>query len=142
MLAFACAGLFAITAGAAPAGVTATPKVAPLSPTPGAYLTFSSAGTFTVTPSAVSWNGALFYSTNTTDWIAFDRDGATAALDSGSGEYRLYFRGTNNTLITGGAGGIGQGLGGGPQMARGTEGDEQGGQAVGHAVYEPMGRGV
>ena len=102
MLAFACAGLFAITAGAAPAGVTATPKVAPLSPTPGAYLTFSSAGTFTVTPSAVSWNGALFYSTNTTDWIAFDRNGATAALDSGSGEYRLYFRGTGNTLITGG----------------------------------------
>ena len=67
-----------------------------------AYLTFSSADTFTITPSAVSWNGALFYSTNTTDWIAFDRDGATAALDSGSGEYRLYFRGTGNTLITGG----------------------------------------
>ncbi len=102
MLALACAGLFAITASAALAGVTATPKVAPLSPAPSAHLTFSSADAFTVTPSAVSWNGGLFYSTDATNWHAFDRDGAAAALDSGSGDYRLYFRGTNNTLITGG----------------------------------------
>jgi hypothetical protein len=74
----------------------------PPTPPSTAYLTFSSADTFTITPSAVSWNGDLFYSTNTTDWIAFDRDGATAALDSGSGEYRLYFRGSSNTLISGG----------------------------------------
>ncbi|MGI5870379.1 MAG: leucine-rich repeat protein, partial [Kiritimatiellia bacterium] len=67
-----------------------------------AYLTFSGANAFTITPSAVSWNGDLFYSTNTTDWIAFDRDGATAALDSGSGDYRLHFRGAGNTLVTGG----------------------------------------
>jgi len=82
------------------ADTIATLKAAP--PVSAAYLTFSSADTFTITPSAVSWNGALFYSTNTTDWSAFDRNGATAALDSGSGEYRLYFRGTGNTLITGG----------------------------------------
>jgi hypothetical protein len=81
------------------ADTTATQKSAP--PAPSAYLTFSSADTFTITPSAVSWNGALFYSTNTTDWIAFDRDGADAALDNASGEYRLYLRGTNNTYITG-----------------------------------------
>jgi hypothetical protein len=81
------------------ADTTATQKSAP--PAPSAYLTFSSADTFTITPSAVSWNGALFYSTNTTDWIAFDRDGADAALDDGSGEYRLYICGTNNTCITG-----------------------------------------
>ena len=74
----------------------------PPTPPSTAYLTFSSADTFTITPSAVSWDGSLFYSTNTTDWIEFDRDGATAALDSGSGDYRLYFRGTDNTLITGG----------------------------------------
>ena len=101
MLALACAGLFAITAGAAPAGVTATPKVAPLSPTPGAYLTFSSAGTFTVTPSAVSWNGTLYWSTDTTFWSVFTASGATAAPDNGAGEYKLHLCGSGNTYITG-----------------------------------------
>lgn len=88
ILAFACAGLFAAMSVSAPAQ--------------SAYLTFSSTDAFTIAPSAVSWDGALFYSSNTTDWSAFDKYGATAALDGGSGEYRLYFRGTNNTLISGG----------------------------------------
>ena len=66
-----------------------------------AYLTFSSANAFTITPSAVSWDGELFYSTDTTNWNAFTGEGATAA-NNGAGEFRLYFRGTNNTCITGG----------------------------------------
>ena len=80
------------------ADTTATAKAPPVLD---AYLTFSSADTFKITPSAVSWNGELFYSTDATNWNAFTRDGATAA-NNGAGEFRLYFRGKNNTLITGG----------------------------------------
>ncbi|MBP8801274.1 MAG: leucine-rich repeat protein [Kiritimatiellae bacterium] len=101
MLALACAGLFAITAGAAPAGVTATPKVAPLSPTPGAYLTFSSATAFTIKPQQESWNGTLYWSTDTTFWSVFTASGATAAPDNGAGEYKLHLCGSGNTYITG-----------------------------------------
>ena len=101
MLALACAGLFAITAGAAPAGVTATPKVAPLSPTPGAYLTFSSATAFTIKPQQESWNGTLYWSTDTTFWSVFTASGATAAAPNGAGEYKLHLCGSGNTYITG-----------------------------------------
>lgn len=80
------------------ADTTATAKAPPVLD---AYLTFSSADTFKITPSAVSWYGELFYSTDATNWNAFTGDGATAA-NNGAGEFRLYFRGKNNTLITGG----------------------------------------
>ncbi len=80
------------------ADTTATAKAPPVSD---AYLTFSSTNAFKISPSAVSWNGGLFYSTDTTNWHAFTQLGANAT-DNGSGEYRLYFRGTNNACITGG----------------------------------------
>ena len=80
------------------ADTTATAKAPPVLD---AYLTFSSADTFKITPSSMLWNGELFYSTDATNWNAFTRDGATAA-NNGAGEFRLYFRGKNNTLITGG----------------------------------------
>jgi len=70
-------------------------------PAPNAYLTFSSANVFTITPSAVLWDGELFYSTDTTNWNEFTRAGATA-VDNGTGTYTLHFRGKNNTRITGG----------------------------------------
>ena len=66
------------------------------------YITFSSTNTFTITPQKVSWNGALYASTDTTNWVNFTTLGVEAA-DNGSGEYRLYLCGVSNTHITGAA---------------------------------------
>ncbi|MGI6087202.1 MAG: leucine-rich repeat protein [Kiritimatiellia bacterium] len=86
IIAFACAGLFAVTSIFAQA--------------PGHYLTFSSTNTFTITPQQTSWDGTLEYSTDATTWANFTTAGAAAA-DDGSGEFRLYLRGTSNTYVTG-----------------------------------------
>jgi hypothetical protein len=67
---------------------------------PGVYITFSSTNTFTVKPQQASWNGTIQYSTDATTWTSFTIAGATA-LGNGSGEYKLYLRGTSNTCITG-----------------------------------------
>ena len=80
------------------ADTTATPKSAP--PVSTAYLTFSSADTFKVKPNAKTWNGTLEYSTNGADWNEFTTAGADAA-PCVFGDYRLYVRGTNNTVIIG-----------------------------------------
>ena len=63
-------------------------------------ITFSSAGSFTVAPQEVSWNGSLYASTDTTNWMVFAINGATAA-NNGSGEYKLYLCGLGNRRITG-----------------------------------------
>jgi hypothetical protein len=65
-----------------------------------ACLTFSSAGSFTVTPQQISWNGSLYASTDTTNWMAFATSGATAT-NNGSGEYKLHLCGLGNRRITG-----------------------------------------
>jgi len=65
-----------------------------------ACLTFSSAGAFTVAPQEVSWDGSLYASTDTTNWMAFATSGATAT-NNGSGEYKLYLCGLGNRYITG-----------------------------------------
>ncbi len=84
MLALACAALSALTPPAA-----------------GAYLTFSSATAFTIKPQQESWNGTLYWSTDTTFWSVFTASGATAAPDNGAGEYKLHLCGSGNTYITG-----------------------------------------
>ncbi|HHU15345.1 MAG: hypothetical protein KBI41_07030 [Kiritimatiellae bacterium] len=81
LCALAVAGLFAATATADP------------------YLTFSSADTFTITPQEALWDGTLQYSTDGQNWAAFGTAGATAA-DDGSGTYKLYLQGTDNTRIS------------------------------------------
>ena len=81
LCALAVAGLFAATATADP------------------YLTFSSADTFTITPQEALWDGTLQYSTDGQNWAAFGTAGATAAAD-GSGTYKLYLQGTDNTRIS------------------------------------------
>jgi hypothetical protein len=81
LCALAIAGLFAATATADP------------------YLTFSSAQSFTIKPPRRTWTGTIEYSTNATSWSAFGTAGAAAASD-GSGTYRLYLRGKNNTRIS------------------------------------------
>ncbi|MGI6496217.1 MAG: hypothetical protein ACOX5G_09040 [Kiritimatiellia bacterium] len=63
-------------------------------------ITFSSAGPFTVAPQEVSWNGSLYASTDTTNWMVFAINGATAA-NNGSGVYKLYLCGLDNRRITG-----------------------------------------
>ena len=66
-----------------------------------AYITFSSANTFEVKPKqGKSWNGILYYSTDTTFWSVFTTDGATSATD-GAGEHKLYLCGSGNSYITG-----------------------------------------
>jgi hypothetical protein len=70
-------------------------------PSAGAYLTFSSANAFTINPQQKTWNGTLYWSTDTTFWSVFTASGATAAPDNGAGEYKLHLCGSGNTYITG-----------------------------------------
>jgi hypothetical protein len=64
------------------------------------YITFSSKKPFTITPQQPSWNGMLYTSTDTTNWVEFTTAGATA-VDNGNGEYKLYICGAGNTRIAG-----------------------------------------
>jgi len=70
-------------------------------PSADAYLTFSSANAFTITPQQKTWNGTLYWSTDTTFWSVFTASGATAAPDNGVGEHKLHLCGSGNTYITG-----------------------------------------
>ncbi len=82
-------------------GDTAATVSALSPPAAGAYLTFSSATAFTIKPQQESWNGTLYWSTDTTFWSVFTASGATAAPDNGAGEYKLHLCGSGNTYITG-----------------------------------------
>ena len=66
---------------------------------PPAYLTFQSASSFTlrINDNAKHWDGVLEYSTDTTTWSIWS---GTTTLSSVAN--KLYLRGTNNTVITGG----------------------------------------
>ena len=65
-------------------------------------LTFSSAEAFTIATKNArkNWDGALYYSTDTTTWSEWD--GTTAISSEGhDGEQRIYMRGSGNSKITG-----------------------------------------
>ena len=64
------------------------------------YITFSSKKPFTITPQQPSWNGMLYTSTDTTNWVEFTTAGATAGA-VGIWNYKLYICGAGNTRIAG-----------------------------------------
>ncbi len=65
-----------------------------------AHLTFTSDDAFSIAPKMNSWNGTLECSTDAATWALFTTNGAAAATNA-SGEFKLYVRGTSNTIITG-----------------------------------------
>lgn len=66
------------------------------------YLTFSSANAFTIATynAAKSWDGTLYYSTDTETWSEWDGTAAVASAEH-EGEQRIYMRGRGNSKITG-----------------------------------------
>ena len=68
---------------------------------PADCLTFASAEPFSIAieGSAKTWNGALYYSTDTTTWSEWDGTTAITSKQHG-GEQRLYMRGSGNLVIT------------------------------------------
>ena len=100
-------GSYTFTAGGAhyAATIASADTTATLSaltpPDSDAYLTFSSANAFTIKPQQKTWNGTLYWSTDTSFWSVFTASGATAAPDNGAGEYKLHLCGAGNTYITG-----------------------------------------
>ena len=64
------------------------------------YLTFRSASSFSLRVSSPKWDGKIEYSTDTVNWTEWDGSSVSAALSDG--QYRLYLRGENNTVVSGG----------------------------------------
>lgn len=71
-------------------------------PIPTSYLTFSSAGAFTLATNnaAKNWDGALYYSTDTKTWSEWDGTVAIASAEY-EGEQRVYVCGSGNSVICG-----------------------------------------
>jgi hypothetical protein len=66
------------------------------------YITFSSAKSFKITLPQKSWNATLSYSLNTIKWYEITASaGTTIAANYTNGAYKLYFRGTGNSRISG-----------------------------------------
>ena len=66
------------------------------------YITFSSAKFFKITVPHKSWNATLSYSANTIKWYEITASaGTTIAANYTNGAYKLYFRGTGNSRISG-----------------------------------------
>ena len=88
--------------------VKINPKYLPISfkPSGGSYLIFSSANSFTLSVKNLSknWDGTLEYFTSDGAWTVWDGTKALVA-NANEGEYALYLRGTENTVITGNNGG-------------------------------------
>ena len=88
--------------------VKINPKYLPISfkPSGGSYLIFSSANSFTLSVKNLSknWDGTLEYFTSDGAWTIWDGTKALVA-NANEGEYALYLRGTENTVITGNNGG-------------------------------------
>ena len=84
------------------------PKYLPISfkPSGGSYLIFSSANSFTLSVKNLSktWDGTLEYFTSDNAWVVWDGI-KTLVANANEGEYALYLRGTENTVITGHNGG-------------------------------------
>ena len=64
------------------------------------YLTFSSLNPFSIRVATPGWDGKLYYSTDTKTWAEWTGNEVNAT--EADGIYALYFRGTENTKITGG----------------------------------------
>ena len=67
------------------------------------YLTFRSASSFSITAYTPNWDGTLEYSTDAVNWTTWT--GGSSKSISGvlsDGQYRLYLRGTGNTVVSGG----------------------------------------
>ena len=83
-------------------GGGATNISTPFKPEGKSYLTFSSPNSFTlaVNDTTKHWNGTLEYFASNKTWTVWDGTTTLSAVDS-DGEYVLYLRGTENTVITG-----------------------------------------
>lgn len=83
-------------------------KYLPISfkPSGGSYLIFSSANSFTLSVKNLlkNWDGTLEYFTSDSAWTVWDGT-KTLVANANEGEYALYLRGTENTVITGNNGG-------------------------------------
>ena len=107
-------GTYAITVGATAEGYTRILKSEPVnvykdtSPAPSVepYLTFRSVNPFTfeIQNGTQNWDGLLEFSTDKTNWVStWHGVGFINAVSDGT-YYNIYFRGTNNTVITGDGG--------------------------------------
>ena len=63
---------------------------------PTEYLTFSSDNPFTLSVATPNWDGTMYYSLNTTEWIEWDGSEISSTT--------IYLRGKGNTRITGDSG--------------------------------------
>ena len=70
---------------------------------PTGWLTFSSVEPFTIATSSTekNWDGALYFSTDTTTWEEWDGTSVVASKDH-NGEHRIYMSGSGNSVITNG----------------------------------------
>ena len=78
----------------------------PFKPKGESYLTFSSPNKFTLETNdgTKHWDGALEYFTSDETWATWDGTSILSAVANG-GEYVLYLRGIENSIITGNSGG-------------------------------------
>ena len=60
---------------------------------PTGYLTFSSDSPFTLSVATPNWDGTMYYSLNTTEWMEWDGSAISSAT--------IYLRGKGNTKVTG-----------------------------------------
>ena len=76
--------------------------LAPFKPAGKSYLTFSSSNSFTlkVNNATKNWDGTLEYFASNKTWTTWDGTTVLSAVYD-DGEYFLYLRGTDNTIITG-----------------------------------------
>ena len=65
------------------------------------YLTFRSSMPFSVEASSQSWDGTLEYSTDASTWTTWTGSSISAALSGG--QYRIFLRGTGNTVVSNGS---------------------------------------
>ena len=65
------------------------------------YLTFRSSMPFSVEASSQSWDGTIEYSTDAATWTTWTGSSISAAQSGG--QYRIYLRGTGNTVVSNGS---------------------------------------
>jgi len=79
-----------------------TGPVDPTPPSSGSAIVFYSLAPFFAGSSSKTWDGTVQYSTNGSSWTVWNGTEIYSILSSGL--YKLYFRGTGNTRITGNSG--------------------------------------
>ena len=65
------------------------------------YLTFRSSMPFSLDASSQSWDGTIEYSTDASTWTTWTGSSISAALSGG--QYRIFLRGTGNTVVSNGS---------------------------------------